>query len=190
MPKLRSLKATEIKNVKYLIVLGCRLFGATPSQCLYERLCTALEAAKLNRDIIIVCSGGQGDNEDITEARAMKEFFISNGIDENKIIIEPDSHSTFENFAFSKEKILKVGGSIVNNSAFVTNSFHTFRSKKIAEQIGFKGILEISAYTPKAFRINNYIREGLSIINYYFNLRRKIKKMQKNSRVYGNNIKY
>ena len=187
MPKLSELKT---KNIKYLIVLGCRLFGVTPSRCLYERLCTALKLVKMNRDIIIVCSGGQGDNEDITEARAMKDFFVSNGVEESRIILEPDSHSTYENFEFSKEKILKAGGSIENNSAFVTNSFHVFRSKKIAELIGYKNILEISANTPKASKINNYIREGLSIINYYLNLRHKIKKMQKNSSDYGNNIKY
>ena len=190
MPKLSELEIKEIKNIKYLIVLGCRLFGVTPSRCLYERLSAALKLVKVNRDMILVCSGGQGDNEDTTEARAMKDFFVSNGVEESRIILEPDSHSTYENFEFSKEKILKTGGSIENNSAFVTNSFHVFRSKKIAELIGYKNIVEISAYTPKASKISNYLREGLSIINYYLNLRRKIKKMQKNSRDYGNNIKY
>ena len=101
MPKLSELEIKEIKNIKYLIVLGCRLFGVTPSRCLYERLSAALKLVKVNRDIIIVCSGGQGDNEDTTEARAMKDFFVSNGVEESRIILEPDSHSTYENFEFS-----------------------------------------------------------------------------------------
>ena len=29
MPKLSELEIKEIKNIKYLIVLGCRLFGVT-----------------------------------------------------------------------------------------------------------------------------------------------------------------
>ena len=74
MPKLSELEIKEIKNIKYLIVLGCRLFGVTPSRCLYERLSAALKLVKVNRDIIIVCSGGQGDNEDTTEARAMNRI--------------------------------------------------------------------------------------------------------------------
>ena len=64
------------------------------------------------------------------------------------------------------------------------------REASAAAALSHKNIVEISAYTPKASKISNYLREGLSIINYYLNLRRKIKKMQKNSRDYGNNIKY
>ena len=101
MPKLSELEIKEIKNIKYLIVLGCRLFGVTPSRCLYERLSAALKLVKVNRDIIIVCSGGQGDNEDTTEARAMKDFFVSNGVEESRIILEPDSHSTYETVSYT-----------------------------------------------------------------------------------------
>ena len=66
--------------------------------------------------------------------------------------------------------------SLTGDPVYVTR-FH--REASAAAALSHKNIVEISAYTPKASKISNYLREGLSIINYYLNLRRKIKKMQK-----------
>lgn len=185
MPKINELSKTQIQNLKYLIVLGCRIFGEEPGGCLRERLKTALELAKLNENIKIICSGAKGDNEDITEALAMERYFIKNNINPNRIYREELSHSTVDNFLFSREIITKIenisSSAGLTNIAFVTNHYHVFRSSKIGADLGYIKLTAISAYTPIRNRPSNYFRELLSIINYYVFVRKNIIHAQNNS---------
>ena len=50
----------------------------------------------------MVVSGGKGSGEKITEAKAMKDYLIKNGIDKNRIIEEDKSTNTYENFKYSR----------------------------------------------------------------------------------------
>ena len=72
----------------YVIVLGAGLRGSEISASLLYRLNSALEFNKLYPDVKIIVSGGQGPGEDLTEAEAMKNYLISNGIDKELIIKE------------------------------------------------------------------------------------------------------
>ena len=55
-------------------------------------------------DLKIVVSGGQGEGENITEATAMRNFLVDNGVDSSLIIMEDKSTNTYENFLYSKQK--------------------------------------------------------------------------------------
>ena len=52
-------------------------------------------------------SGGQGPDEDRTEASVMHDYLEQHGIDATRIIIEDQSTSTYENLVFSKELLPK-----------------------------------------------------------------------------------
>ena len=86
-----------------IIVLGAAVHGKTPSRTLRYRLKKAVDYHEQNPDAIIIVSGGQGAQEDISEAEAMKIYLVENGVASNKIIKEDKSTSTAENFKFSKE---------------------------------------------------------------------------------------
>ena len=92
-----------IFNEDAVIVLGAAVHGKTPSLTLKRRLDTAVKYHKQNPDAVIIVSGGQGVQEDITEAEAMRNYLIKNGVEADKIIKEEAATSTFENFAFSKK---------------------------------------------------------------------------------------
>ncbi|NJA30563.1 YdcF family protein, partial [Clostridioides difficile] len=89
----------------YLLILGASVKKTTPSTTLKGRLDTALKYLKINDNCYVVVSGGKGSGEKITEAKAMKDYLIKNGIDKNRIIEEDKSTNTYENFKYSKLNI-------------------------------------------------------------------------------------
>ena len=108
------------------------------------------------KDIIYIPSGGQGKDEVISEAEAIKKYLVKNGIKEKQIVIENKSTSTTENMKFSKNKIDKINKNA--KISFATTSYHVFRSGVIAnnEGIDCEGM---GSKTKWYFYTNALIRE-------------------------------
>lgn len=126
---------TTTGNEDVVIVLGAAVKGTEVGRTLKLRLDTACDYLNKNPDSVVVVAGGKGYGEDITEAEAMKNYLVSVGISENRILKEEKSTSTFENFKFSKEILDKKFGKNYK-VAFVTNNFHVLRAKSIAKDAG------------------------------------------------------
>jgi len=145
-----------------IIVLGAGIKGETITLTLKYRLDKAYEYYTKNQDIYLVLSGGQGFQEDITEALAMERYLIGKGIPKEKIIKEENATSTFENFVYSKE-ILDDHFKGQYKTAFITNNFHIYRASKIASLAGLKSThyhAKIQWYTMSV----NYLRECAAIL--------------------------
>ena len=157
------------RQVDYIIILGGRVYGEKPSRSLNERIITAAKYLKEHKDMKVIASGGTGKGEKISEAEAIKRELIKNGIDETRIIKEDKSKSTIENLKFSLEKINE--DRAVNNEKvkvlIVTNGYHLYRSKKIAELLGYEAY-GLPAATPFISIPKSYLREFLSIIKFNF----------------------
>lgn len=110
-----------------IIVLGAGLYGDKPSPTLMNRLNAAIKLNEINPDTKIIVSGGQGVNETVSEAFAMRKYLIERGIDLNLIILEDKSTSTRENIKFSTELINK--NNIGKNVTIVSSDFHILRGK-------------------------------------------------------------
>ncbi len=149
-----------------VIVLGCglRADGVTISLSLEERLLSAIEYSKENPEAIIVVSGGQGSNENVSESFAMKEFLVENGVSSEKVIMENKSTSTFENFEFSKE-ILDNYFNSEYKTAFITNDYHIFRASFTAKKVGYNST-HFYADTPSYITPASYFREVLAVVKY------------------------
>lgn len=117
-----------------LIVLGCRVNGDVPSLALARRIDTATEYLLENPAVSVIVSGGQGPDEWISEAEAMKRQLIESGISEERIIMENKSTSTLENLQFSMDILEQnnLGTSVI----IVTEGYHMLRAKTIAKKIG------------------------------------------------------
>lgn len=152
-----------IGEVDYMIILGARLYGDIPSPALYERLKVAEEYLKENTELKVIVSGGQGPDEDISEAEAMERYLLNNGIDKNKIIIEDKSTSTFENIKNSLYIIKEIDNEESPRVLLVSNSFHIFRSKFLANRLGAKAY-GLPAKVPPTILITQYIREYFAVI--------------------------
>ena len=84
------------EDAQCVIILGAGVNGTTPSLMLSSRLRTALDFIADKPDIPIICSGGQGPGEDISEADCMADWLIAHGVDESRIYREDKSTSTQE----------------------------------------------------------------------------------------------
>jgi uncharacterized SAM-binding protein YcdF (DUF218 family) len=144
-------------NANSMIILGAKLNGDQLSLSLKNRMDVALNYLQDNPHTQVIVSGGQGSNELISEAEAMKNYLLKNQVSAARIQAEAQSTSTFENIKYSK-KMLR-GPLIV----LVSNDFHLLRAKMIANRQGLN-VDTLSAPTPKSVRIHMYIREYVALI--------------------------
>lgn len=153
----------------FLIVLGCAVRrDGTPTPLLRARLDRALafrekQMALTGKDPVFVASGGQGADEVISESECMKRYLLSRGISEERILMEDQSASTFENMKFSREKILEADPEGKGKTAFSTNGYHVFRSGILAGQAGLKAE-GMGAGTRWYFWPNAAVREFIGIL--------------------------
>lgn len=154
---------TSTEKVDYVIVLGARLYGDIPSPALLERLKVAKTYLLENKDTMVVVSGGQGPDEYISEASAMKIYLLRNGVEDNRIIIEDKSTSTFENLKFSLEKIKEQDNRNSIKVLIATNKYHIFRSKLLARRLGMEPY-GLPAKIPFAIVLNSYFREYFAVL--------------------------
>lgn len=156
-------------NVTYredaVIVLGAAVHGKTPSLTLKRRLDTAVEYHNQNPDAVIVVSGGQGAQEDITEAEAMQNYLVDKGVAADKIIKEEKATSTYENFVFSKEILNKKFGDDYT-AAFITNEYHTLRASLCAKRADIENITHAHSNTNLSYLVSGVLRECLAVVKY------------------------
>ncbi|MEG2353821.1 MAG: YdcF family protein [Clostridium sp.] len=150
----------------YVIILGAGLRGSQMSTTLINRMEEGVEYIVDNPDIKVVVSGGKGEDEDITEASAMKKYLLDNGIKEDMIIVEDKSTSTFENFKFSYEKLSTMDKRENIKLTVITNGFHMFRAKMLGERCGFE-VYRQPAPGYKPLDPNFYLREVFGVIKSY-----------------------
>lgn len=158
--------AYEKGQSDYLLILGAGIRGERMSLSLYQRMVKSLEYIEEHPNTKIIVSGGQGPDELIAEAEAMKRFLVSNGVNEDQIIKEDKSTSTFENFKFTREKLNEVDGRENIKLTVITNNFHMYRSKMLAERQGFEAY-GMPARLHWLLTPNYYVRESLAIIKSY-----------------------
>ena len=155
----------NVKNVDTMIILGAKVNRDGVSKTLKLRLDKAIEYYNKNKDINIIVSGGQGKDEIMTEALAMKKYLVKSGVDEKNIILENKATTTLENIIFSKEIIedLNFG----NRVLIVTSDYHLLRGRFIASILGIdnEGLCSISSLSSRMYYM---IREyPTSIIDLY-----------------------
>ena len=148
-----------------VIVLGAGIRGSAPSATLAYRLEKALEYYQKDPTLTIVVSGGQGADEQYTEAEVMAAWLTAHGVSESSIIREERSSSTEENFIFSREA-LEQAGKAGCETAFVTNRFHVFRAGRIAQKLGMQ-VYGIPARMYKPLIINDFLRECAAIVQHF-----------------------
>lgn len=154
-----------------VMVLGAGLKGDQISAMLKTRLDGAIEYIKQGSgEEMIVVSGGQGHDEKISEAEAMRRYLVKNGVSNDRIIMEDKSTSTFENFKFSKEIIEKKSGKYIEDLdvKVFTNGFHCMRSYFLSQRLRYGEVSTYGTRTPIYLAPVYYIREiaafGKSVI--------------------------
>ncbi|MFJ8518444.1 YdcF family protein [Lysinibacillus xylanilyticus] len=147
----------------YIIVLGAKVKpGGIPSLSLKNRLEEAVKYLNKYPHVKVIVSGGQGADEEQTEASVMFKYLQDKGIDTNRILVEEQSTSTYENLQFSKELLPKGTKKIT----ILSNDFHLKRAKYLAESLGFE-VDVVAAKTPKSVEIQLKLRERAALLKTY-----------------------
>ena len=165
-----QIKATKQRphlDKDFILILGCMIKkDGTLTNLLKGRVDKAIEFRDLQKketgkDLIFIPSGGQGPNEVMSEAQAMKDYLLKKGIKEKNILIEDRSKNTFENIKFSYNIIKKKVDNA--NIALSTTNYHIFRAGIIATKQDIP-IECVGAKTKTYFWINAFIREFIATI--------------------------
>lgn len=152
---------TNAANQKTVIILGCAVVGDQPSWMLLHRIEGAYEYLEENPESVAILSGGQGNNEDISEAQCMFNVLTEKGIDENRLFLEDKSTDTFENITFSKQII--DDNDLSTDVAISSSDFHLKRATMVAEKQGLTA-KRISAKTSVFLTPTYYVRDTLGVI--------------------------
>lgn len=176
-------------GLDYLIVLGAQVRGEEPSKTLRLRLDKAAEYALQNPETTLILSGGQGENEAVSEAEAMKIYLLEQGVSEDRMVLEARSSSTVENIAYSRELVDKLwsrrlqklqearrskralGLAAIDREierpmriGILTSNFHLYRAKMIAKHQGLTEVSGIAAESDRILLIHFCFRDGLAIL--------------------------
>ena len=148
-----------------VIVLGAGVKGESVTRILAHRLNAAAEYWNENPEAYIVVTGGLGNRATITEAEAMARFLTAKGVPRERILLEEQSTSTYENLSFAKE-ILDERFPQGFRAVLITNDFHVYRAVRTARQAGIPAG-HVGAYTDWYMWPVNYLREMLAVVNFW-----------------------
>ena len=132
---VKAAKNAPAEDLEYtVVVLGCRVYDSGPSRMLRQRVNAAAGYLEAHPEASCIVSGGQGDDEPMSEAQCMRDMLSALAIDESRVIMEDASRSTRENIDFSLEIIKEKG--LPQRLALVTNEYHACRACMLAEGCG------------------------------------------------------
>ena len=154
------------KDPQYIVVLGAGLRGDSPSPILSDRIQKAYTYMTEHPDAVCIASGGQGEDEQISEAQCIFNHLTQMGIDESRIWLEDKSTSTWENFKFTLNLIEQKTGSRPEQLGVLSNDFHLFRAGIFARQCGIDPIGIPAPTSNFTLRINYYLREVAGVWHY------------------------
>lgn len=118
-----------------VIVLGCQVSrDGSPTVMLRDRIDAAYRYLSEHPESRCVASGGQNDNEPISEASCIRNTLVARGIHPDRIYLEDRSRSTEENLTFSAELIRKEG--LPTRVAIASDNFHQLRAAVWARRGG------------------------------------------------------
>ena len=151
----------------FIIILGCwfRKDGTLPP-LLKGRVDRALafwrqQKEATGKEALLIPSGGQGRDESMPEAEAMRRYLLAQGVPEGAIRPEAQSQNTYQNMAFSKKIMEEINSQ--GKPLFATTNYHVFRSGLWAHQAGLSAE-GIGGRTKWWFWPNAFMRECVGLL--------------------------
>ena len=154
------------ESCDYAVVLGAKVRPTGPSASLWDRIYGARDYLETHPNVIAIVSGGQGPDEPKTEARAMYDELVKLGIDPDRIWLEEEATSTWENLNFSLNLIEEKTGHRPEKIGIVSSEYHLFRASLFADACNVESV-GIPAHTSRlSQKINHFMREVAGVWHY------------------------
>ncbi len=154
------------EQVDCVVVLGAKVRSWGPSVSLWDRIYAAADYLNTHPEVIAVVSGGQGADEPETEAGCMYRELVNLGVEPERILVEDQAKSTWENIRFSLDLLEKETGARPAKLGVVSSEYHLFRASLFAKNAGVE-FVGIPAKTSRlGQKINHFMREVAGVWHY------------------------
>lgn len=153
-----------------IIVFGCRAYGYRPGIHLKNRLEAAVTLLSARPDSVCIVSGGQGENETVPEAEAMRAYLEERGIAPERIYKEDGSHNTYENIVNSK-KLIDSLGLEYDRIIGVSSDFHIPRVEYLFDYYGINDDANVETVASRSPGLGYYftsvVREYMAYVKLF-----------------------
>ena len=129
---LKAARHVPAMDADYILILGCKFRAdGTLTPLLRGRVDKAIEfwrrqREKTGKEAVLIPSGGQGADEPMAEAEAMRRYMDAQGIPSGCVAPEDRSRNTYQNMEYSKAIIRQSGERA--KVVYATTNYHVFRS--------------------------------------------------------------
>lgn len=157
---------TEIRATPdVMLVLGAQVKQDGPAVLLQDRIDTAAAYLNEHPDLPVIVSGGQGKDEPTTEAVAMRDGLMAQGVSGERIWLEERSHNTSQNLRYSMELLEEKGYDPADTHVLVvSNGFHLARVKLLSGRYGLDVSVLAAPSSHAASRLYSYLREAPGLV--------------------------
>ena len=154
------------QHCDYMVVLGAKVREEGPSVSLMDRIRATQSYMDAHPDVIAVVSGGKGDDEPMTEAQCMYDELVKLGVDPQRIWVEDQATSTWENLNFSLNLIEEKTGTRPEKIGILSSEYHLFRASLFADACGVESVGIPAATSRLPQKINHFMREVAGVWHY------------------------
>ena len=144
------------------VVLGCALKDGQATNELVRRCSTAKALMDLDKDLVLIVSGGDPGGQGRTEAEVMAAWLRNHGADADRILIENRASDTRENLLFS-QALAEENGLRSDCITIVTSEYHQTRAQYLAGKLGQQAT-GFSCHTPMPDRLFAAVREAYAFL--------------------------
>ena len=167
IPVLADCHSDADTSAPWLIVCGNQFKGSKPSRVMEDRLESALVWMNENPDPAVILAGGQGPDEDLSEAQAMFDWLTARGVDPARLILEDQSTDSYENIVNSLALIRAREPDFDGRVAILSSEFHLHRLGYIAEHLGCKPVLVAARTSIFPLFVNYAVREAFAMWKFW-----------------------
>lgn len=146
------------------IVLGAAVWGEKPSPSLKERLNQALILYQEGYVPYLLVSGGLGEGKKVTEAAVMRDYLVEHGVPADKILLESQSTSTYENLLYSQQVM---EAHHMRDALVISHDYHLARAVVMADALGIS-VSPVGARSKVLFGPYHRSREVLALTHWEF----------------------
>jgi uncharacterized SAM-binding protein YcdF (DUF218 family) len=117
------------------VVLGAAVWGAEVSPVFRERINHDVDLYRKGRVRKLIFTGGRGNDGEPTESAAARRYAMRGGVPAADILIEEQSHNTYENLLNAK-RLADARG--VRTVLIVSDPLHMMRAVAMARDVGLE----------------------------------------------------
>jgi uncharacterized SAM-binding protein YcdF (DUF218 family) len=144
-------QVTSGESADAAIVLGAAIYNDAPSPVFQERINHAINLYESGRVKFLIFTGGFGAGEKWSEAAVGRNYAIGKGVPAERIFIEEESRTTFQNLYFAREIMRR---DELKSALIVSDPLHIKRATTMARDLEIENAFPSPTPTSRIISFN------------------------------------